>query len=320
MHPGEFRFLPASFEAFQRTARDIRSAYSVNVDQSQDLLAKVYGYQSCSELMAHLGSSPTRGPFLSERDYVQQIATRITAGTKFVQAAGHLVPTGRLTADNLGLFESPEGRESLMDFHSAVDDIVLGRDRPEPNCPTSDYVGFEEKDIAKGFSDRTHREGIFRLTRKGQCIHDAFEWIFSQKGDGDSDTNVMTAISRIRNRYPNNPYPESRWFWQEVVKNDNNPEIHTRVTQELWGSAKRCRSLFESILPPGFKGVIEPKLVGNGAANETYFAVLYWGATCAAQLGHTREALAWARRSLRFNQRDSFGARFLVDELRDISN
>ena len=77
MHPGEFRFVPASFEAFQRTARDIRSAYPVNVDQSQDLLAKVYGYQSCSELMAHLESSRTRGPFLSEMDYLQQILKQL---------------------------------------------------------------------------------------------------------------------------------------------------------------------------------------------------------------------------------------------------
>lgn len=318
MTSGEFRFVPASFDAFQRTARDIRSAYPVNMSQSQDILAKVYGYDSCSELIANLESSLTRGPFLSEMDYLQQIATRTTVATKFALAAGHLVPSGRLTIEDLGLYDSPEDRECLMDFHSEVDDIVQGRDLPEPNCPTSDYVWFEERDVHSGFSMRTHREGIFRLTYKGKCINDALDWIFSRKGYRNGDIHLIKAISRIIERYPNNPYPESLWFWNEVVKNDNNLGININVTPELWLSAKRCRSLFDSSMPPGFRGSIEPKLVGNGAASEPYFALLFWGATCAAHLGQTREALAWARRSLRYHKRDCFGARLLVTELMNI--
>lgn len=55
-------------------------------------------------------------------------------------------------------------------------------------------------------------------------------------------------------------------------------------------------------------------------ANVAYFEVLYHGARCAEMAGHRSLALAWARRVMRLDPRDSYGARFLVKALEEASS
>ncbi|MDO9236177.1 MAG: hypothetical protein Q7U28_09130 [Aquabacterium sp.] len=109
--------------------------------------------------------------------------------------------------------------------------------------------------------------------------------------------------------HPNNPYPAALFFWDVCAKandddedededEDDDEDMDFELANEIWPQMKACRSMFDSAMPRSFRGVIEPKLVGNGAANKPYFALLYWGAITASALGLDKDALAWARRSL----------------------
>lgn len=78
---------------------------------------------------------------------------------------------------------------------------------------------------------------------------------------------------------------------------------------------KTCRKQFESVMPKGFKGEIEPKLAGNRAAYFEYFECLYMGAKLASWINEDKTARSWVRKSLRLHKRDSFGARFIIEEI-----
>ena len=309
------QFVPASIEAFKRTARDIQQAYPLSLQQSQEVLAKVYGYPDFHALQEHFKTNPTPGPFLGDTGGVL-FSFSIDAMSRFYQLAGKNLPKGRLDIDDLGIFYDPETRKEIMDFEAEVDAAVKGVEGIETKTPTSDYVWFEETDVFKDplFTDRIHHEGVFRLTRKGAVIFKAMNWFYDQVAEGRAGEDLVARLDRLLDAHPNNPYTASMRIFEELEPYGDEDKIPADLANEMWPIAKASRALFESVMPPKFRGRINPKLISKDASNKYYFALLYWGAVCAAALGFERGALAWARRSLKFDRADSFGAKFIVEQ------
>lgn len=318
------RFTPASIEAFKRTAKDIQRAYPLSLQQSQEVLAKVYGYPDLHALQEHCKQGPVAGPFPGDADFGSMWSLRIDGMSRFYQVAKGCAPTGRLTIDDLEIFGTPDARKAAMDFESAVDAEIAGTGKIQRDTPTSAYVWFQDSDQLTDplWSTRTCREGVFRLTEKGEIIQKAMDWLHARAGSdhvAESTRNAaFDSLEHLMQSHPNNPYPAALFFWDVCAKTngDGDDEVmDVELAQEIWPQMKACRAMFDSAMPRNFRGEMDPKLVGNGAANEPYFALLYWGAITASALGHDKDALAWARRSLRFFKHDSFGARFIVDHI-----
>ncbi|MGJ7523449.1 hypothetical protein ACSFA0_23415 [Variovorax sp. LT1P1] len=320
-----FRFTPASISAFKHTARDIKKAYgNLPLQACQELLARIYGYPDLHAVQEHMKTNPQPGPYPTELPFGDAIELRMSAFTRFSEfAPDDARPTGRRDIDDLGIFEEPDVRKGVIAQEDFQDAVSTGAIAAEHEAQVSDYAWFE---VREEFSRRPKKkpsmEGVFRLTAKGHSVYrvilDQMEVVKSDHYSDEERQAACDVLSAAALQMPKNPYLLA---WQLVnsmaqLSEDGGLEFDPRA-ESLWHQFKACRSMFEGLMPKGFKGKIEPQLVGNNASSGAYFDVLYWGARCAAIAGHKPHALTWARRSVRLSARDVLGARFLVRRLEE---
>lgn len=308
-------FTPASIEAFKRTARDVQSTCGNSLQQCQEALAQAYGYQDLHALQEHLKTKPKGGPYPDE---VEDIADRIQLRMKLPQELlGSLKPvrSGPIGLDDLGITERPEVRAAIMEQNRAVTDLLEGSAEPEPDNEPSAYFWFEH--------DKEAKEGVLRRTAKGDVVDRALQHL------NDLDIAVerlksrkaaiaeWDRIDRLREAivlmHPNNPYALAGLLISRY--NGYGEELPAAAARALWPEFRRCREMFERVVPRAFRQSIEPKLVGHSADNYPYIQVLFCGAVCAELLGFDRVALAWARKGRMLNKNDNFGFRFLIAAL-----
>jgi hypothetical protein len=63
------RFVPANAADFKRAAKDLQHTYPLTLQQSQELLARMYGYADLHELQQALLKGLPPGPYISELDW-----------------------------------------------------------------------------------------------------------------------------------------------------------------------------------------------------------------------------------------------------------
>lgn len=322
----DFRFTPASIGAFKHTARDIQQAYgSLTLQQCQEILAKIYGYSDLHALQEHLKTNPKPGPYAHERSVDDQLkmSSRHHAFSAFAPPATR--PSGRRGIQDLAVFEKPDQRKVRMAQEALRDAIATGSIPFEFDAPVSDYMVFEvfEQDPDQSITPISRRGGIFEFTEKGYDVFwatlDQIEVLCTECGSEERFHAAYKSLQVAFLKMPNNPYLRS---WVTTTLMDGLfPECDTEFDEylggevddaiALWQAFKACRKMFDGLMPKGFRGNIDP----NEAGNEAYFEVLYHGARCAGIAGYRKLALAWARRVMRLNPRDSYGARFLVEAL-----
>lgn len=207
-----------------------------------------------------------------------------------------------------------------MDQHAVVDSILAGTFVSSAAASVSDYLWFEEQDIPVDplLSTRTVHEGVFRLTPLSRAFIDAINWRVSTFDEDDTEAqgSFVEWLGNLAEDHPANPYVFAR-FIDYVGSEFYNSEANfpTTMASTLWPKAVRCREAFDSVVPADFRGQISHNLVGNNAHNREYFSLLYFGALCAKQLSLRKDALAWARRSVKFCKYDSLGAFVLLAHL-----
>ena len=224
-------------------------------------------------------------------------------------------PKGRLNFEDLMLFGTAQERKQAMDIESSIDAEISGDVTYKNPLETADYFSFEVGDdrlwsVAKG--PISSREGVFRITEKGLVVLKAVRYLIEELSytrDEVARDALFDSLDSIEERHPNNPYiPALRL--EAMFQNDQ--PLDAEFAEYAFSGFKRSRKQFESLMPKGFSGTIEPNLVGNGAENFQYFSCLYYGALSASALENQKTAEAWARRSLRHHKDDSFGARFIL--------
>lgn len=308
-------FTPDSIESFKRAARDLHKCFGNPLQECQEALAKAYGYQDLHALQSHLKSKPTPGPYADDLD---DPFARLTLRTNVVnRLRGHLKPIRRerLDFDDLGLCERPQSRGGIMAFQRAVDELLDGRVKPNDDLVTSDYLWFEDDDEQK--------EGILRRTELSEQINTALVHLAEVEMWADRTPNADEAESLYKQVHANRlriyaAHPASPYAFAAIlasVFNEYEDGLPRPLAKELWDDLQRCRSMFETVVPRGYRRHIEPKLAGNGADNHPYIAVLYAGACCAMQIGRQRDALRWARKGKSLDKHDSFGFRYLIQAL-----
>jgi hypothetical protein len=313
------RFTPYSLDSFKRTSRDLQRAFPIGLQESQEILAKLYGYPHLHALQEHLKNYPAPGLedgsspfFLDDR-----------AATNFYELTQRKVfPLGRMGVEDIGIFQPPAERQEIMRVQKEIESAIDGAAPPELNAEPNDYVWFQDRPDPDGSK---LREGVFRLTKKGDSIWKACCYLNDVLHYGEAsgrDARQLQAMHKyaadsmhhMLELFPNNPYVKANWIW---ACSEDREEFSLEFASDLWPIAQEARKQFESIMSHRFSGYIEQKLVGFGAENQPYFAVLYFGAHFASRIGLQHEALKWARRSLRFSKNDNFGIRFLADALKN---
>ncbi|MFZ3119220.1 MAG: hypothetical protein WA159_12955 [Variovorax sp.] len=324
----DFRFTPASIGAFKHTARDLKKAYgSLALQQCQEVLAKIYGYTDLHALQEHLKTKPRPGPYahvLSSDDQLTMAARPLRAFSSFAPPSTR--PTGRRDIQDLAVFEEPERRKERMAQEDFRDAVATGAIPSEVDASVRDYVSFEvfDQDPHLSIMPISRKRGTFKFTEKGYAVYlaigDQMDVFYSECSEEVSRA-ALGGLQAALQKMPNNPYLRS-WatttymqgkfpLWKAGDDEDLHGDVEDAIA--LWQSFKACRSIFDGLMPKGFRGIIDPKEAGNMA----YFDVLYLGTRCAAIAGYRSLALAWARRIVRLDPRDSFGARFIVKALEE---
>ena len=320
------RFTPASMEAFKRTARDVQRAYGFALQESQELLAKIYGYPNLHGMQEHLKLSPAgTNPRLDKRQF-GSLEDDAHALNTLNAVAPNKLPMGRLSISDLEIFQPPEMRKLIMDRQADIDSILEGTFPHEPHGVPSDYITFETRvDAYSNYlgSGRSGTEGLFRLTSKGMMIDEAMNWVINLSDDEilnpDSVALMFDHLQTIMNMFPNHPHVKARYL--EAASGDviKDTQMVKQVSKEqivflmdFFAAAKICRKLYESLMPPRFTGAIMDKLVGIGISNEGYYNTLYLGALAAKVYGNNKEALSWARRIKLLNKAQPYLAERLI--------
>lgn len=309
-------FTPASIEAFKRASRDLQSTCGNPLQDCQEALARAYGYADFHALQEHLSTSKKRGPFPDEtRDLGERMRLSMRVQSLVLT---HLKPLrlGRIRASDLGLTERPDVRAAIMAMHRATDDLLEGKADPELGTGTSEYFFFEQAEDLK--------EGVLRRTEKGEVVAAALQHLIELEEGAkylpgaeavQAELDRIFSVRRhIVQTHPNSPHALAALLTAVFASwGDDLPEA---TANSLWPEFRRCREMFELVVPKGFRRSIEPKLVGNGADNFPYIHVLWCGAMCAQRLGLNAAALAWARKGRTLNRNDNFGFRYIVDALK----
>lgn len=321
-----FRFTPYSIEAFKRIARDVHRAYPLTLQQSQEALARAFGYVDLHALQEHLKTNPKPGAQGEGADFAA-----ITVDGRFLQLVHELhgpqplMPKGRRTFPDLCATWDPDRRRLAMDFEDEIDRIIEGDFPPEVDTPTSDYVMFNEQrlDII-GLSDTPKREGMFVVSPKGDIARHALRWIeaaiagAADRRDEAAHERQFLRLGELLKLMPNNPYVLAAWLnftrFSILDGEGHIPPADKRTVEYIdevsliWSLAKDCRAMFDELMPSDFRGQIVPNLVGIRVENEAYFNVLCVGALAAMALGHTAHTMDWARRSLKLDPTDCASA------------
>jgi hypothetical protein len=324
------RFVPANAADFKRAAKDLQHTYPLTLQQSQELLARMYGYADLHELQQALLKGLPPGPYISELDWEDAMAFLRKASERFVKeikalAGWPLYPVGHVTYEDLLLLDAPARRRNAMNFHRDVQ-VELSRMSAEPDKTKgpSDYMVFDVLEYDFPGFPKVKPQGVFALTYPGKVLNTAVHHLIeSLDGPRTSDERerLLTQLGFVLDSHPNSPIAAARFLQLScnALYEDWEEGLEIEAAREQWALAQQGRSLFEKIIPKDFKGRIEPRLVSgrypHGVENDLYLDTLCWGAYCAESVGDMKKALAWARRYLRFSTRDYFGAGEIVDRL-----
>jgi hypothetical protein len=210
-----------------------------------------------------------------------------------------------------------------MDFETAVDNELEAENNPDRQADPSDYVRFETRPIVDlGLQTTGQVEGFFALTRRGRVVLDAIEYCKDglNEFDWDDDRSLpfRQKLLRIADNHPNNPYACGAMvtLLSPAMLADLEHD-HSEAT--LWRAA-RARDGFESVMPAGFKGSLEPNIISPqhpyGVDNYYYLGALYWGARAHLKRKDAKKALSWARRCSRFDVSDTFRSSALIASLK----
>lgn len=320
------RFTPASLRDFTAAARDLAKAYGLNLSQAQEDLARLYGFEDFHELRAVVRSGATPGPYNGESGLETAFARMSMTGTALV-IEGQPVrwPVSRMDLGDLDLFGKPHNRRATMKHQHAIDiELDPNHQHVGSNLIASDYATFVEKDIDYIDAVGVH-EGQFVLTDLGDRVWQALRYLseeFDELTDPDERDHRIDGIERIMKNHPNNPYPGAVLVciiagafnerWSKYDEDENFSEEEKNTARWLITIAKSSIKGFEELIPSGFKGDIEPKLIGYRIENFYYSSVLYWGGVTAHVAGDQKLAKQWMRKCRKASKRDPFGARLHI--------
>lgn len=308
------RFTPASLQAFSAAARDLAAAYGLKLSAAQEQLARLYGFEDFHELRAHLAKTPPAGPYADEVDVGTALA-RMTGNALTERDGTVLWPVGRRGVEDLALHDRAHVRRTWMRFQDAIDrELDPEFVSPETNLPVDEYATFLVEDAESLGSDRD--EGKFAQTALGRRVWEALTYVtkgFDDLQDAEARQCVAEEVIRIMENHPNNPYPGAVLIGLYVANREwSRSAAEVRQAQWLVPIAQRSVDLFAALVPTGFRGEIEPKLVGHWLENYSYSSVLYFGGIAAEVAGQAALAKRWWTRCRRACRRDPFGARFAL--------
>lgn len=299
---------------FNSTARDFSSAYGLKLSSSQEHLARLYGYEDFHELRVHLAKNPPPGPYRGEIDIGVAIA-RMTGNGIQERDGTTIWPVGRRGLEDLAIFDRAHDRRAWMRFQDAIDrELDPGFISPGNNLPVDEYVEFVVEEAL--YLDGQQTEGKFVQTALGRRVWEALTHLtegFDDLSELHERQRVVDDVRRIMDNHPNNPYPAAVLVSLYAANRDwSDSSADVRQAQWLLPFAKKSVDLFVSVIPKGFRGEIEPKLVGHWIENYSYSSVLYFGGIIADVAGNTALAKKWFTRCRKACKQDPFGARFAL--------
>lgn len=312
--PTSRRFTPASLQDFTAAARDVAAAYGIKLSHAQEHLARLYGFEDFHELRAHLAQLPPPGPYSDEAEIGVAVA-RMTGDGLQERDGTWRGPIGRRSIEDLALYDRPHDRRTWMRFQDAIDrELDPAFVAPETNLPVDEYVTCVVENVH--YLDCQRLEGKFVQTPLGRRVWEALTYLtddFDDLREVRERQHVADQVHRIMENHPNNPYPGAVLVGLYMAGREGfGSAAEKRQAQWLLPIAQRSIDLFAALIPKGFRGEIEPKLVGHWVENYSYSSVLYFGGFAAELAGNTALAKRWWNLCRRACKRDPFGARFAL--------
>lgn len=313
------RFVPSSYDAFRRSAKDLQRAYNLPLQRSQEALARIYGYPDLYALQNHLKQSPEGGPFDHELSYYETVGRNYRANDALSAFLGsNKALAGHLEASDLMLFAEPKIRRAQMDFERQLAEAASRRNKTVDLASVSEYMSFEIQEPSLILGTRK-KEGLFRLTPKGIAIERLVTHYLTDISTPDDHFEVLKHLSAISSTFHCDPVSRievARMLHQDtLIQWENTESIEADQVQLTLDCCEMVKSELESLMPKAFSGLIEPNLSGDQIQNEPYMTALSIGMECAYLLNKVKVAKAWGLKYLKHHPNDSFGVRFILKKI-----
>lgn len=335
------RFRPVSAADFSAYAKHLAWVIQEPLRQTQELLARIYGYSGTHELQQVLKVPGEPGPFDCDwlfRDEHDRLRANPAINTSqrsnrvldLVCAAKgielkDLDHRGWLSRD-LDLFNPPQQHRDTYRQMRLRLEVIDGTGQGGFDLLPQAYAEIDES---------FEGERLLRFTVLGEAMYEAVRDLMEERPNNPLGKDIIALHDRmqeIATRHPSNPWPQAMWLaecsqrvlpqeWSADDELDPHPEKRTeweRNALALLPEAKRVIRLFETLYGSlrGVK-VAHCKLASPHSDCYTYPALLFAGGIIALHCGEYALARRWLLRNQRFAYQDNFGVRFFIDAVRE---
>lgn len=315
------RFVPATAQDYSRRAKHLAWVIERPLQESQELLARAYGYGGAHELRAVIESNPAvSDPGLDwaanvgrlmrmETEFGNRLLHVLAGGDTREHLAG-LAPRDWLARD-IGLTDPwPEHKRAFLRLRNSL--LLASGDEP------AELRGATPLDYGRAYKTGAG-EYTIALTAAGQAVRDVLgRWYEDEEGQDPISNRAQRArIAALRGRHSGNPWLVADSVLSMGEALSRNGYDASEAWEQVRTEAQTAIALFERILATEqcakYAGA---KLIssGFGYGNEAYSypSVLYYAGVAALNTDHLREAIGYLERAYMTDPRDGAGARFAL--------
>lgn len=329
----DVRFRCASVKDFTERAAHLAFVIGVSERKSNDLLAKIYGFENYDDLHRDLreaAKSPETHPpgpfeddtfFRTDRDGMQLDVLRGNYALHSVAAFAKTnlaeMPHHFWEVREMGLFFSPRQHRTLFNkVRAKIEAMEIHR----PTLPETDPTP-----NAYAYPTRTRQgEATLAFTAKGAAISEILVDI-ADRYSYKNPTRYVGELQRLREKYPKNPWVGARYvmalsnYIQSNKSDEKSDATAIAIAYSATECAKEAIEQFEALLGRNWTRHAPAKLLaftGPHGCDSYYFpASLYWGGVAAVATGDLDQASKWLGRLVEIDDDDHFDARGKLAEI-----
>lgn len=321
------RFVPESAQDFTRRAKHLAWITERPLQQSQENLARAYGYSGAHELRATIDSNRDVevSEDVSESSWLATVGRRMQMEREFGDRLLHVLAGGETRADlaqlthrdwlsrDIGFTEPwPEHKRQFARLKNSL----LMEAAAEPDELRGAVPGDYGRAFVTSAGDYT-----IALTAAGQAVRDVLgRWYEEEEGPKAISMAAQRArIDALRARHPANP-----WLIADTVLSmgytlGRAEDDSSAAWQDVLAEARHAIALFERIISTEQSAKYAgAKLIssGFGYGNEAYSypSTLFYAGVAALNTERLREAVEYLERAYLTDTRDGAGARFALTE------
>lgn len=332
-------FVPESLLDFKNYAACLAWLIEEEESKGEDLLMRIYGYQTISDLKKAIDETSLKGPYDSkalvlnedghivenkEVDSLERSNLPLELVAEIKKCTLSDLPSRYWKVRDLGLFDEPDKQRASFQLIRDKIDAIAGQ-LSGKNRITSEYAYV---------TDSSEGETFFSFTPLGKAIYEAALEVLPPRSKWLNESDyyeTFEQLEELEREHPNNPWPKAiliSWCsqynyqgdWTTNLQHDRengynlDVDLGFRNNAHLnaldWiDTATETISQFESLLGDHAKNTADHKLYCENGDAFYWPAALFFGGMIALNAGELKLAKKWLSLNFKLTSGDNFGAR-----------